>query len=95
MLDEVKPGSRHPGTEEKPPRVAPRIVAAPKLRQIYWCDFWQDARLPEMWKRRPVIVASYKNTLHGPCLVIPMTTQPQGNSPWAFQLLSTIDGRIS
>jgi mRNA interferase MazF len=95
MLDEFKPGSRHPGAEEKPPRVAPRIVAAPKLRQIYWCDFWQDARLPEMWKRRPVIVASYKNTLHGPCLVIPMTTQPQGNSPWAFQLLSTIDGRIS
>ncbi len=40
-------------------------------------------------------MASYKNTLHGPCLVIPMTTQPQGNSPWAFQLLSTIDGRIS
>jgi mRNA interferase MazF len=32
---------------QKPPWVTPRIVAAPKIRQIYWCEFWQDARLPD------------------------------------------------
>ncbi len=38
----------------------PRIIAAPKIRQLYWCDFWCDAQLPEMWKTRPVIVVSYR-----------------------------------
>jgi hypothetical protein len=55
-----------PDPPDKPPRVQPRILAAPKIRQIYWCDFWLDAHLPEMWKTRPVVVVSYKNTLHGP-----------------------------
>ena len=63
-------------SSNKPPWVAPRIKAAPKIRQIYWCDYWQDARLPEMWKTRPVIVVSYKNTLTGPCLVVPVSTDP-------------------
>ena len=64
----------------KPPWVPPRIKAAPKIRQIYWCDYWKDARLPEMWKTRPVIVVSYKNTLTGPCLVVPVSTEPQDNN---------------
>jgi mRNA interferase MazF len=46
-----------------------------------------------MWKTRPVIVISYKNTLSGPCLVVPTTTQPQGNSPWAWEMSMSIDGR--
>lgn len=80
--------------------VKPRIKAAPKLRQVYWCDFWADARLPEIWKTRPVIVVSYKNRLNGPCLVIPVTTTVHGegredggrsNDKWAYKLL--IDGR--
>jgi mRNA interferase MazF len=60
--------------QDKPPRVQPRIRSAPKIRQIYRCDFWQDAILPEMWKTRPVIVLSHKTTLYGPCLVVPMST---------------------
>jgi mRNA interferase MazF len=59
-------------TVNKPPWVPPRIKAAPKIRQVYWCDLWRDARLPEMWKTRPVIVVSYKNTLTGACLVLPV-----------------------
>jgi mRNA interferase MazF len=62
---------------------------------MYWCDFWLDAQLPEMWKTRPVVVISYKNTLHCPCLVVPTTTEPQGNSPWAWQLSVSIDGQRS
>jgi mRNA interferase MazF len=79
--------------EHKPRRVQPRIIAAPKHGQIYWCDFWLDAQLPERWKTRPVVVLSYKNTLHGPCLVVPLTTEPQGDSPWAWEVSVSIDGR--
>ena len=75
-----------------PQWVAPRIKAAPKIRQIYWCDFWRDARLPEMWKTRPVIVVSYKNTLTGPCLVVPVSTEPQDKNPWAYRLSMAIEG---
>jgi mRNA interferase MazF len=77
----------------RPPWVQPRIIAAPKIRQIYWCDFWQDAHLPEMWKTRPVIVVSYKNTLHGPCLVIPTSTEPENaRNPWASKLSIKVEG---
>jgi mRNA interferase MazF len=72
--------------EDKPSWVPLRITTAPKIRQIYWCDFWKDARLPEMWKTRPVIIVSYKNTLHGPCLIIPTSTDPQDDNRWAHKL---------
>ena len=72
----------------------PRIIAAPKIRQIYWCDFWKDAYLPEMWKTRPVVVVSYKNALHGPCLVVPISTEPQGNNPWAHKLSAGVEGTV-
>jgi mRNA interferase MazF len=75
-----------------PPWVEPRIKAAPKIRQMYWCDYWKDARLPEMWKTRPVIVVSYKNTLHGPCLVVPVSTDAQEKNPWAHRLSIDIEG---
>jgi mRNA interferase MazF len=78
---------RPPPKEEKPSWVKPRIIAAPKIRQIYWCDFWKDARLPEMWKTRPAVVMSYKNALHGPCLVVPLSTEPENEgNPWAHRL---------
>jgi len=77
---------------EKPKRVAPRLVSAPKIRGLYWCDFWLDAHLPEMWKTRPVVVVSYKNTLYGPCLVLPTSTDPQEGNPWAHKLSVLFDG---
>jgi mRNA interferase MazF len=93
MTETTSPAPTGPQPEQKPPRVQPRIIAAPKAGQVYWCDFWRDAQLPEMWKTRPVIVISYKNTLHGPCLVVPLSTEPQGNSPWAWELSFSLDGR--
>ena len=75
---------------ERPPRVQPRIIAAPKIRQLYWFDFWKDARLPEMWKTRPVVVVSYKNTLHGPCLIVPFSTIAQDENIWAIR--SKVEG---
>jgi mRNA interferase MazF len=83
------PGGPQPQQDSPPPRVKPRIIAAPKIRQLYW----RDAQLPEMWKARPVVVVSYRNTLHGPCLVVPTTTEPQSGNPWALKLTTSIDGR--
>jgi mRNA interferase MazF len=80
---------------DKPKWVRPRISAAPKIRQVYWCDFWHDAMLPEMWKRRPVIVVSYKNALFGPCLVIPTSSNPQDDTSWAHRLSIHLDSRQS
>jgi mRNA interferase MazF len=93
MTSDALPPPKGPEPEQKPRRVQPRIIAAPKHGQIYWCDFWLDAQLPEMWKTRPIVVLSYKNTLHGPCLVVPTTTEPQGDSPWRWELSISIDGR--
>ncbi len=95
MVDDPKPPRNGPEPERQPPRVQPRIKAAPRHGQIYWCDFWLDAQLPEMWKTRPVVVISYKNTLSGPCLVVPTTTKPQGSSPWAWEMSLSIDGQMS
>jgi hypothetical protein len=45
----------------KPPRVAPKLKAAPKIRQAYWYNFYKDAQLLEFWKLLPVLIVSYKN----------------------------------
>lgn len=78
-----------------PPRISPKLVGAPKIRQLFWCDFPKDAQLPEFWKRRPIIVISYRNTLHGAVSVIPCSTQAQLGNKWAFPLRTTIDGRAA
>lgn len=81
--------------QEPPPKIAPRLIGAPKIRQLFWCDFPQDAQLPEFWKRRPVIILSYRNTLHGAVTVVPCSTQAQAGNKWAFPLQTTIDGRAA
>jgi mRNA interferase MazF len=77
---------------QTPPKVDPRLKAAPKIRQLYWCDFPADAHLPEFWKRRPIVIISFKNTLHGAVTVIPCSTEPHAG-PFRFPLRTTIDGR--
>ena len=78
-----------------PPRVCPSLKAAPRIRDMYWCQFPEDAQLPELWKKRPVIVLSPNNTLSGAVTVVPCTTQDQGNSKWAYKLQTSIDGTNS
>jgi mRNA interferase MazF len=78
---------------EKPPRIKPRLIGAPKIRQLFWCDFPLDAQLPEFWKRRPVVVLSGRNTLNGTVTVIPCSSKPQMGNQWAFPLKTSIDGR--
>lgn len=76
--------------ETRPPAVKPRLKSAPKIRQMYWCDFPDDAQLPEFWKRRPVIVVSYRHTLYGAVTVIPCSTLDQPGNPWAVKLATTM-----
>ena len=81
--------------DQNPPKVAPRLKSAPKIRQLYWCDFPKDAQLPEFWKRRPVVILSKTATLHGTAVVIPCSTQEQQEPRFAFPLRTTIDGRAA
>jgi mRNA interferase MazF len=78
---------------EKPIKIPPRLKAAPKIRGLYWCDFPSDAQLPEFWKTRPIVVISYKNTLHGTVTIIPISTVPQDDNLWAFKMTTSFEGR--
>jgi len=83
-------GSAHMATIEETGDSSPfggKIVlnSAPKLGEVYWCSFHHDALKPEFHKRRPVMVASYRNHLSGPILVIPFSTLPQDGNPWAIR----------
>jgi mRNA interferase MazF len=81
---------------QPPPRVAPKVKAAPRIRQVYWCRLPTDAELPEPWKVRPVIIVSYRNTLHGAVTAIPTTTVEQVGNPWGYRLHTSLDpSRVS
>ena len=71
-----------------PAAIKLRICAAPKVRQIYWCDFPQDRQLPEFGKRRPVLILSYGHVLRGHCTVLPLSTADQSgmSAKWAHRL---------
>lgn len=68
------------------PAARTSIKAAPNIRNVYYCGFPDGAVPPEFSKRRPVIVVSYKNSLTGPVLVVPITTQAQPDNRWAVKL---------
>jgi mRNA interferase MazF len=72
-----------------------RLKAAPKPRQIYWCEYPEDAIEPEFWKKRPVVVISRNNSLRGPVTVLPMTTGHQPGNKWAVGLTSPLDQKQS
>ena len=57
---------------------------------MYWCDFPEDAHLPEFWKCRPVIIVSYRNTLSGAATIIPCSTLDQLGNSWAVKLSITM-----
>ncbi len=81
--------------EHAPPKKLPRLKSAPKIRNLYWCEFPTDAQLPEFWKIRPVIILSFKQNLYGAVTIIPCSSQPQSDNKWAFQLKTTIDEQKS
>ncbi len=80
---------------QRPPFIPPVILATPKIRQLYWCDFPKDARLPEFWKIRPVVILSYKNTRNGLVTVLPCSSKSHDREIWAHKLSISIDDRES
>ena len=80
---------------QRPPFIPPVILATPKIRQLYWCDFPSDARLPEFWKVRPVVILSYKNTRNGLVTVLPCSSKSHDREIWAHKLSLSIDDRES
>ena len=82
-------------SETTPPRYKPRLKSTPRIRQLYWCDFPNDAHLPELWKRRPVIILSKTATLHGSVVVIPCSTDANQEPKLTHALQTSIDGRVS
>ncbi|UTO28204.1 type II toxin-antitoxin system PemK/MazF family toxin [Bartonella harrusi] len=78
---------------QKPPHIKPRIKSAPRIRQVFWCDFPHDSILPEFWKKRPVLVLSKNAKLYGNVTVLPFSTKSQPNNPAAYPLQSPIENK--
>ena len=76
---------------DKPPQVKLRLKSAPRIRQIFWCDFPKDAQKPEFWKRRPVVIISKNANLYGNVTFLPTSTKPQPDNPMAYRLAHSID----
>ena len=75
--------------------VPPQIRSAPRIRQIYWCDFPHDAQLPEFSKRRPIVIVSKKVKLHGCVIVLLLTTKSQPDNPMACPIINPVNKRQS
>jgi mRNA interferase MazF len=83
------------GTASRPPKIAPSLVRAPKIGEIYWCDLPKDAHIPELWKRRSVVVISKTVTLHGTAVVLPTTTDSERISVHMREISCSLDHRTS
>jgi len=81
--------------EIQPPRIKPSLRSAPRIRQVYWCDFPRDAQLPEFWKIRPVLIISKTAKLNGNVTVLPFSTKSQSDNPAAVPVKSPIDNQQS
>lgn len=79
-------------SDKKPPRYTTHLRAAPRLREIFYCNLPKDAHLPEFWKQRPVIIVSRNRELGGIYTVLPLTTQPQPTNKYAYALTTTVRG---
>ncbi len=69
------------------------IKSYPRIRQIYWCRFPEDAEKPEFWKKRPVVIFSKSNPLGGWVTVLPCSTADQPGNANAVQIDSPLSNR--
>lgn len=73
-------------------RMNPHIRSAPRIRQIYWCDFPRDVVLPEFGKRRPALVISRRARLYGNVTLLPISTKSQPGNRAAYSVESPLGG---
>ncbi|MBB2715647.1 UNVERIFIED_ORG: uncharacterized protein YifN (PemK superfamily) [Rhizobium etli] len=55
-------------------------IGEPRIREVYWCKF-TDAINPEFGKERPVVILSKKSFKGTFSLVVPVTTEDEGQTP--------------
>jgi len=67
-------------------RRARRILSRPRVGQAYWVDFPHDAYEPEFVDEHPGIVVRAARSLHDTCIVVPLTTRPQGDERHVHRL---------
>lgn len=84
------------GTGDYPPRVQPILKRAPRIGELYWCELPKDAMLPELWKKRSVLVISAGTiNLYGTAVVIPTTSEDPGSDPHLLKISKSLDTRTS
>lgn len=84
------------GTADYPPRIKPILKRAPKIGELYWCHLPKDAMLPELWKKRSVLVISRGTiNLYGAAVVIPTTSEDPGDDEHLLELSLSLDRRTS
>lgn len=80
-----------------PKKFRPVIRATPRVGDIYWCKFHDETEieLPEMWKTRPCVIVSRKNTINGKVTVLPFSTSPSNaTDPMAVEASKTVQQRL-
>jgi len=83
------------GTAERPPKITPSVVRVPRIGELYWCDLPKDAHLPELWKRRSVVVISKNVTMNGTVVVFPTTSASEKMSEHMHEISRSLDERTS
>lgn len=80
---------------DQPPRHKPKLSGAPRIMQIYMCQYppAEHQHLPEFWKTRPVVILSRKSTLSGVATVVPLTSRSQDDDRFSVYVRSPLDGR--
>jgi mRNA interferase MazF len=80
-----------------PKKFKPTIKATPRVGDIYWCNFHDETEieLPEMWKTRPCVVVSRKNSLYGKVTVLPFSTsRSNADDPMTIEASRTVQERL-
>ena len=62
------------------------IKSAPRIGQIYWCDFSKDAIKPEIHAEHPAVIVSKKNEIRGIVTILPCTTSDNSNNRNAVEI---------
>ncbi|HEY8288374.1 MAG TPA: type II toxin-antitoxin system PemK/MazF family toxin [Acetobacteraceae bacterium] len=62
------------------------IISRPRVGQYFWVDFPHDAYAPEFVGEHPGIVVRAARDLHDTCIIVPLTSRPQGGARHAHRL---------
>lgn len=91
----AKAVAENDGTASFPPKISASLTRAPRIGELYWCDLPVDAILPELWKKRSVVVISKNAHLHGTAIVLPTSSDMEKNPKYMREISCSLDERVS